>query len=115
MEFFMRYCLALDLRDDPAVIAEYDRYHREVWPEVLEHLRASGIEDMTIWRRENRLVMLIDAEAGFTPEQLVIGPGTHPRVKEWETLMARFQQSLPSAGKIEWQSMGMVFRLSERI
>jgi L-rhamnose mutarotase len=84
----MRYCLALDLRDDPAVMAEYDRYHREVWPEVLEHLRASGIHDMTIWRRENRLVMLIDADPGFAPEQLVIGPGTHPRVKEWETLMA---------------------------
>lgn len=111
----MRYCLALDLHDDPAMIAEYDRYHREVWPEVLEHLRASGIEDMTIWRRENRLVMLIDADAGFTPEQLVAGPGAHPRVKEWEWLMARFQQSLPNARKIEWQPMVTVFRMSESI
>lgn len=111
----MRYCLTLDLHDDPAVIAEYDRYHREVWPEVLEHLRASGIQDMTIWRRENRLVMLIDADAGFVPERLVIGPGTHPRVKEWETLMARLQRPLPRAEKIEWQPLAMVFRMSEQI
>ena len=111
----MRYCLALDLRDDPAVMAEYDRYHREVWPEVLAHLRISGIHDMTIWRRENRLVMLIDADEGFTPEQLVIGPGTHPRVKEWETLMANFQQPLPHAEKTAWQPMESVFRLSDQI
>ena len=109
----MRYCLALDLRVDPAVMAEYDRYHRQVWPEVLEHLRASGIENRTIWRRENRLVMLIDAGAGFAAEQLTIGPGTHPRVKEWEAQMARFQQPLPHATKIEWQLMREVFRLSE--
>jgi L-rhamnose mutarotase len=82
---------------------------------VLEHLRASGIHDMTIWRRENRLVMLIDADPGFAPEQLVIGPGTHPRVKEWETLMASFQQPLPHAEKTAWQPMESVFRLSEQI
>ena len=111
----MRYCLALDLRADPVVMEAYDRYHREVWPEVLEHLRASGIHDMTIWRRENRLVMLIEADPGFTPEQLVIGPGTHPRVKEWETLMANFQQPLPHVEKTAWQSMESVFRLSEQI
>jgi L-rhamnose mutarotase len=111
----MRYCLTLDLHDDPSMISEYDRWHGEVWPEVLEHLRASGIQDMTIWRRENRLVMLIDADAGFAPEQLVIGPGTHPRVKEWEALMARLQRPLPNAEKIEWQSMAMVFRLSDQI
>ncbi|HEY1998364.1 L-rhamnose mutarotase [Paraburkholderia sp.] len=111
----MRYCLALDLHDDPAVIAEYDRYHRAVWPEVLAHLRASGIQDMTIWRRETRLFMLIEAEAGFVPEQLAIGPAAHPRVKEWETLMARFQRPLPHAEKIAWQPLEQVFCLSEQI
>ncbi|WP_144151448.1 L-rhamnose mutarotase [Paraburkholderia sp. BCC1885] len=108
----MHYCLALDLRDDPAVLAEYDRYHREVWPEVLAHLRASGIHDMTIWRRENRLVMLIDAPEDFRPEQLAIGAGTPARVKEWETLMSYFQQPLPHSTKIEWTPLAQVFRLN---
>lgn len=29
-----RYCQALDLADDPALIEEYQRYHREIWPEI---------------------------------------------------------------------------------
>ena len=52
---------------------------------------------------------------GHPPEQLVIGPGTHPRVKEWETLMASFQQPLPHAEQTAWQPMESVFRLSEQI
>jgi len=55
-----RHCLALDLKDDPAVIAEYDRYHRAVWPEILQSLRDAGINDMEIYRIENRLFMIID-------------------------------------------------------
>ena len=33
-----RYCFALDLNDDPALIEEYKRYHRPegIWPEVME-------------------------------------------------------------------------------
>ena len=29
-----RYCLTLDLKDDAELIAEYEAYHREVWPEI---------------------------------------------------------------------------------
>ena len=29
------YCLALDLKDDKILIAEYENYHRNVWPEIL--------------------------------------------------------------------------------
>ena len=28
-----RYCLALDLKDDSALIAEYEEWHRKVYPE----------------------------------------------------------------------------------
>ena len=31
-----RYCLALDLKDDPALIAEYKRYHEAGWPDEAE-------------------------------------------------------------------------------
>jgi L-rhamnose mutarotase len=67
---------------------------------------------MSIWRRANRLIMLIEAGAGFTPDQLVTGPDAHPRVKEWETLMTRFQRALPNADKTQWQPMCCVFNLS---
>ncbi|HXO98996.1 MAG TPA: L-rhamnose mutarotase, partial [Luteibacter sp.] len=52
-------CLALDLRDDPALIAEYERWHTKafIWPEIVESIRTAGILDMQIFRTGNRLVM----------------------------------------------------------
>lgn len=31
-----KYCLALDLKDDPQLMAEYKAYDQEVWPEIIE-------------------------------------------------------------------------------
>ena len=55
-----RYCLTLDLKDDPALIAEYRRHHEAVWPEVLESLRASGIEQAEIYLHGTRMMMVLD-------------------------------------------------------
>lgn len=111
-----RHCLTLDLRDDPAAIAEYDRYHRDVWPEVLAHLRQSGIDDMTIWRRGNRLTMLIETAPSFDLARLAVGPDSAPRVQEWERLMGTFQRRLAdSIGNGLWQPMDEVFNLREQL
>ena len=45
-----RYCLTLDLKDDPELIAEYEAYHQAVWTEVLQSIKESGIVDMEIYR-----------------------------------------------------------------
>jgi L-rhamnose mutarotase len=111
----MRHCLMLDLRDDPAVIAQYDAYHEAVWPEVLDALKASGVIDMTIWRRETRLVMLIETTPDFSFESLVAGPDAHPRVTEWNALMGSFQQPLPNAITQEWQPMKLAFNMQKQI
>ena len=37
-----QYFLALDLKEDPALIAEYKAYHQNVWPEFNLELRPSG-------------------------------------------------------------------------
>jgi L-rhamnose mutarotase len=34
-----RYCLTIDLKDDPALIAKYCEYHAAVWPGVATNLR----------------------------------------------------------------------------
>ncbi|HMU58619.1 MAG TPA: L-rhamnose mutarotase, partial [Chitinophagaceae bacterium] len=41
-----RYCLALDLKDDEALISAYEAHHRNVWPEVLDSIKGSGITTM---------------------------------------------------------------------
>jgi L-rhamnose mutarotase len=114
----MRHCLSLDLRDDPQVIAQYDRYHEAVWPEVLDALRASGIIDMTIWRRDTRLVMLIETEPDFSFDKLVAGADgadVHPRVTEWNTLMTSLQRPLPGATSAEWQPMKLAFNMLSQL
>lgn len=58
----MRLCLALDLRDDPELIARYEAHHRAVWPEVLAHLRAHGVRELEIFRLGTRMVMLMDTD-----------------------------------------------------
>jgi len=39
-----RYSLTLDLKNDPALIAEYKRCHERMWPEIPEPIQSAGIE-----------------------------------------------------------------------
>src|SRR5690349_24249024 len=92
-----RFCLALDLKPDPELIAAYEAYHREVWPEIHSNLRASGIENLEIYRVENRLFMILEAGEGFSFERKAALDGGNERVQEWEALMWKFQQALPGS------------------
>ena len=38
-----RFCLTLDLKDDPALVAEYRKYHENIWPQVTQSLRDCDI------------------------------------------------------------------------
>ena len=109
-----RFCLALDLRNDEHIIAEYDRYHRAVWPEILQSLRDAGIDDMEIYRIENRLFMIIDVTESFTFEAKQAADLRSEIVQKWETLMGNFQQPLRSAKPGEkWLRMTRVFSLKD--
>jgi L-rhamnose mutarotase len=109
-----RYCLALDLKDDPDLIAEYERHHREVWPEIIRSIRESGIRDMEIHRTGNRLVMLLEVADDFSFAAKVEPDERNPRVVEWETLMWKYQQPLPWARPGEkWIPMCRIFSLEE--
>ena len=45
-----QFALALDLKNDPHLIAEYEAHHQAVWPEILASIKASGILDCSIYR-----------------------------------------------------------------
>ncbi len=107
-----RYCLALDLKPDPALIAEYEAWHRAVWPEILDSIRGAGIERLEIFRVENRLFMILEARDDFSFEQKAAMDAANPKVQEWETLMWRYQQALPGAQAGEkWMLMDRIFNL----
>ncbi len=107
-----RYCLALDLIDDPILIAEYDAYHQNVWPEVLASLKASGIVYMEIYRAGNRLFLILTAKEGFSLEKKAAMDAANPKVQEWENLMWKYQKALPVVKPGEkWTLMERVFKL----
>jgi len=109
-----RYCLTLDLKDDPQLIAEYECYHQKIWPEIAKSIRDSGIEDMEIYRRETRLFMIMQVGDNFSFEAKAKADESNPKVQEWEKLMWKFQQPLPDAKPGEkWLLMDRIFKLEE--
>ena len=109
-----RFCLTLDLKDDPKLIAEYKRYHKQIWPEITESIKDSGIEDMEIYLFGTRMFMIIEVIESFSFEAKAKADQSNPKVQAWETLMATFQKVLPQAQPGEkWLLMERVFKLEE--
>jgi L-rhamnose mutarotase len=107
-----RYCLTLDLQDDPQLIAEYKKHHEKVWPEILKSIKDSGIEDMQIYLLGTRMFMIMDVNDGFSFEAKGAADRANPKVAEWEKLMWKFQKPLPQAKPGEkWLLMERVFKL----
>jgi L-rhamnose mutarotase len=107
-----RYCLALDLKNDAELITEYERHHKNVWPEIIKSIKDSGIEVLDIYRTGNRMVMIIEANENFSFEKKALMDNSNPKVMEWENLMWTFQQALPWAKQGEkWIVMEKIFEL----
>ena len=92
----MRYALALDLVDDAQRIAEYEKAHQQIWPEVRTHLRAQGVVQMEIYRLGTRLFMLMDVDpALYSAQRMAQAARENPAIVRWETLMWTFQVPTP--------------------
>jgi len=109
-----RFCLTLDLKDDPNLIAEYKRYHEKIWPEITQSIKESGIEDMQIYLLGTRMFMIMEVNDGFSFQAKVKTDQLNPKVQEWERLMWTFQQALPQAKPGEkWLLMDRIFTLEK--
>lgn len=106
------YYLALDLKEDPQLITEYKLYHQKVWPEIIESIKAAGIECLDIYCIGNRLVMKIEANARFSFEAKAKADAQNEMVQKWETLMWQYQQAIPGSQPGEkWVLMEKIFFL----
>ena len=109
-----RYCLTLDLKNDPQLISEYKQYHEKIWPEITRSIKDSGIEDMEIYLLGTRMFMIMEVNEHFSFEAKSKADARDPKVQEWENLMWRFQQALPEANPGEkWLLMDRIFKLEQ--
>jgi L-rhamnose mutarotase len=106
------YCFALDLKNDPQLIAQYEAHHRNVWPEILQSIRESGIETLEIFRAGNRLFMTMIVKDGFSLKNKERADAQNEKVQQWEKLMWNYQQALPFANPGQkWVPMEKIFEL----
>ena len=109
-----RYCLTLDLKNDPQLIAEYKQYHApgNAWPEITKSIRDAGILDMEIYLLGTRMFMIMEVNEDFSFEAKSETDRLNPKVQDWEKLMWKFQQPLPEARPGEkWILMEKIFKL----
>ena len=107
-----RFCLTLDLKDDPRLIAEYKLYHQKIWPEITRSIRDSGIQDLEIYLLGTRMFMIMEVNDRFSFEAKAKADRENPKVQEWEALMWNFQEALPQANPGEkWLPMERIFKL----
>ncbi|CAN0255477.1 unnamed protein product, partial [Chrysoparadoxa australica] len=108
-----RYCMQLELKSDPALIAEYKAWHSKVWPEILDGIRKVGILDHEIYLNGNQLFMIIVTAQDFDFETQMSKLAQLPRQAEWEAFMTKYQKNAPDASSSEkWTLMERVFKLN---
>lgn len=109
-----RYCLALDLQDDPKLIEQYIKYHQKIWPEITKSIQDSGIEHMEIYHVQDRLLMVMDVNDDFSFDRKAAMDQSNSKVLEWEKLMDQFQKRLPGTPEnVKWVLMDKIFDLAE--
>ncbi|HEY5918458.1 MAG TPA: L-rhamnose mutarotase [Chryseolinea sp.] len=107
-----RFCFALDLNDDPALIAEYEAIHKQIWPEIKKSITDAGITVMDIYRVGDRMFMIMETTDEFEFENKERMDSSNPIVKKWEEFMWKFQKPLPFAKSDEkWVLMKKIFQL----
>ena len=107
-----RIVKTLSLRNDPALIEEYCQVHDNIWPEIREGIKKSGISNMEIFLLGNLAVMIVEMPDGLDEDEAFSKLATFPRQQEWENYVSKFQDyESDSTSAQKWQTMKRVFKL----
>lgn len=70
---------------------------------------------MEIWLTGNRLFMIMETGPDFSFEKKSASDASNPKVQEWEQLMWKYQQAIPTALPGEkWVLMKKIFDLQDQ-
>lgn len=92
-------------------VAEYERLHADVWPEVLELLTTGNVRNYSIFRHGGLLFSYLEYVGDdFDADMARINE--HPVTRRWHALMDTLQQPLPERAEKEgWMPIQEVFHL----
>jgi L-rhamnose mutarotase len=94
----MKHAFRMKLK--PGTVAEYQKRHDEIWPELAQLLTDSGIRDYSIFLDEETLHLfaVLRLEPSNSRESL---PG-HPLMRRWWEYMRDLMHTHPDGRPIEW-------------
>lgn len=77
----------------PGFAAEYKKRHNEIWPELAQLIRESGVYDYSIFLdAETNILFAVQKQSGEQGSQDL---GTNPVVGKWWDYMADIMESNP--------------------
>lgn len=82
--------------------AEYERYHADVWPEVLEAIRKSGIRNHTIFRYGRWLFSYFELPDNVSLTEAGRIISSCDACRRWEELMHALQEPLSESERENW-------------
>jgi L-rhamnose mutarotase len=94
----MNHAFRMQLK--PGNVAEYRKRHDEIWPELAQLLRDSGIHDYSIFLDEETLQLfaVLKLRDDHRREQL----SDHPLMRRWWDYMKDLMQTHPDGRPVEW-------------
>ena len=109
-----RYCQTLNLKNNPALIAEYRKIHskKEAWPEIRKGIRSVEILEMEIYISGFQVFMIIETHLDFDWETAMNTLSHLPKQAEREEYVSEFQECAPKSTSAEkWKLMERMFYL----
>ena len=85
---YSRHAFMLTLR--PGMGAAYDESHKQVWPEMLDLLKRSGIREYSIFRREEILILVLSIAAKDTFDEVWDRIAADPINTRWQAAMTPY-------------------------
>ncbi len=102
-----RYGMTIRLR--PGFEAEYRRFHRDVWPEVLATIAACNLRNYTIFLNKGVLFGYF-SQSGDNFSADMAKMAADPKTQEWWTIMQPMQEPSPDRAEGDWwTTMAEVF------
>jgi L-rhamnose mutarotase len=109
------YLLICDLKDEPEAIQAYVDCHKAVDSAILESIRVAGVLQMSIYRWQNRLSMILVGDDNFSFERKAELDNANPKVQEWEAFLGQYQTNLPGTPKTwRWALTEKIFEFKAK-